>query len=116
MSPNLNPSRMPCLTQVLTRQPVGDDASGSADRTDAVFERGLQLVEGGARLRAIGAGAGRGERLNGGLQTQSPAPTGAGTIPAPSGSRESSPAMPAAATPSAAGRLLRTGPSPPSRT
>src|SRR5215208_7798352 len=34
MSPNLNPSRMPCLTQVLTRQPVGDEASGSAARTE----------------------------------------------------------------------------------
>src|SRR5258705_6005461 len=32
-SPKRNPSRMPCYTQTLTRQPVGDDASGSAERT-----------------------------------------------------------------------------------
>src|SRR6266850_1464008 len=32
-SPKRNPSRMPCFTQTLTRQPVGDDASGSAERT-----------------------------------------------------------------------------------
>src|SRR5438874_288982 len=33
MSPNLNPSRMPCFTQVFTRQPIGLEASGSAART-----------------------------------------------------------------------------------
>src|SRR5450432_2986085 len=33
MSPNLKPSRMPCFTQRLTRQPIGLDASGSAART-----------------------------------------------------------------------------------
>ena len=33
MSPNLKPRRMPCFTQVLTRQPSGLDASGSAART-----------------------------------------------------------------------------------
>ena len=32
-SPQRNPTRMPCLTQGLTRQPVGDDGSGSAART-----------------------------------------------------------------------------------
>ena len=32
-SPQRNPTRMPCFTQVLTRQPVGADASGSAART-----------------------------------------------------------------------------------
>src|SRR2546423_15197348 len=32
-SPKRNPSRMPCFTQTLTRQPVGDDESGSAERT-----------------------------------------------------------------------------------
>src|ERR1700753_871118 len=30
--PRRKPSRMPCLTQALTRQPVGCDASGSAER------------------------------------------------------------------------------------
>ncbi len=72
---------MPCLTQVLTRHPVGDDGIRLGGSNGSLFERGLQLVEGGARLRAIGARARRGQRLNGGLQTQSPAPTGAGTIP-----------------------------------
>ena len=33
MSPERKPSRMPCLTQALTRQPVGAAASGSAART-----------------------------------------------------------------------------------
>ena len=33
VSPKRKPSRMPCLTQVLTRQPDGDAASGSAART-----------------------------------------------------------------------------------
>ena len=32
-SPNLKPRRIPCFTQVLTRQPIGLDASGSAART-----------------------------------------------------------------------------------
>ena len=32
-SPQRNPTRIPCFTQVLTRQPVGADASGSAART-----------------------------------------------------------------------------------
>src|SRR5258705_12532408 len=32
-SPKRNPRRMPCFTQTLTRQPVGDDGSGSAERT-----------------------------------------------------------------------------------
>src|SRR5688572_27321802 len=32
-SPNRKPRRMPCFTQTLTRQPVGDAESGSADRT-----------------------------------------------------------------------------------
>src|SRR5262249_52670865 len=33
MSPNLNPSRMPCFPHVLTRQPIGSDGAGSAART-----------------------------------------------------------------------------------
>src|SRR5262249_27645079 len=33
VSPNLKPSRMPCFTHVLTRQPTGDWASGSAALT-----------------------------------------------------------------------------------
>src|SRR4029077_11468048 len=33
LSPNLKPSRIPCLTHVFTRQPTGDDGSGSAART-----------------------------------------------------------------------------------
>src|SRR5688572_20475013 len=32
-SPHRNPTRIPCFTHVLTRQPVGADASGSAART-----------------------------------------------------------------------------------
>src|SRR5215218_4232916 len=32
-SPKRKPSRMPCFTQALTRQPVGDEGSGSAART-----------------------------------------------------------------------------------
>src|SRR5258705_8666833 len=33
LSPNLKPSTIPCFTQILTFQPNGDDASGSAART-----------------------------------------------------------------------------------
>src|SRR5438128_1607786 len=33
MSPKRKPRRMPCFTQTLTRQPVGEEASGSAART-----------------------------------------------------------------------------------
>src|SRR3954471_23902464 len=33
LSPNLKPSRIPCFTHVFTRQPTGDEASGSAART-----------------------------------------------------------------------------------
>ena len=32
-SPKQKPTRMPCFTQTLTRQPVGEDGSGSAART-----------------------------------------------------------------------------------
>ena len=38
VSPKRKPSRMPCLTQVLTRHPVGDDASRSADRTSPALK------------------------------------------------------------------------------
>src|SRR6185436_1137733 len=33
VSPNLKPSRMPCLTHAFTRQPVGAEGSGDAART-----------------------------------------------------------------------------------
>src|SRR5882762_2586218 len=52
MSPKRNPSRMPCFTQTLTRQPVGDDASGSAER-----ELVAQAQEGVARFVARRVGA-----------------------------------------------------------
>ena len=64
-SPKRKPSRMPCLTQALTRHPVGEDGSGSAARTAPGLESQPQFVEGRARRRLVGAGTRGDERFDG---------------------------------------------------
>ena len=59
MSPNLKPSRMPCFTQVFTRQPNGLDASGSAARTAPDDSASRSRTKRLARHSAIGRRTGR---------------------------------------------------------
>src|SRR5262249_48448801 len=56
MSPNLKPSRMPCFTQVLTRQPSGAAASGAAARP-APEESASRSPANAARARSRSADA-----------------------------------------------------------
>ena len=53
---------MPCLTQALTRQPVGEPGSGSAARTSPRESAAAQLGEGRARLVAAAAAPARATR------------------------------------------------------
>ena len=64
MSPNLNPSRMPCLTQVLTRQPTGARLVGLGGAHRPGRERFAQLREDRARRVAIGRRSGRDELVD----------------------------------------------------
>ena len=53
---------MPCLTQALTRQPVGEAASGEAARTSPRFEGGAQ-GEKGSHGGGIADGGGAGGKV-----------------------------------------------------
>ena len=58
---------MPCLTQALTRQPVGEAGSGEAERTFAALEGGAQGKKGLHGGRVAGGGCSGGKMALDGL-------------------------------------------------